>query len=85
MPTVAQIAGGVRIAQYYGDHNPPHFHALHGSDEVLIEIALPMNVYAGRLKPGTLQDVMDWAQGRRALLALNWVDAQAQQPIKRIL
>ena len=65
MVTVAQIPGGVRICQYYGDHHPPHFHAIQGSDEALIEIALPLSVYAGSLKPGALQDVRDWARDRR--------------------
>jgi hypothetical protein len=85
MPTVAQIAGRVRIVQYYGDHNPPHFHAVQGDDEALIEIAMPMKVYSGGLKPGALQDVRDWAEPRRAALALNWVDALANAPIQRIL
>jgi hypothetical protein len=84
MTTVAQIAGGVRIAQYYADHNPPHFHAIQGDDEALIEIAPALNVLRGKLKPGALRDVIDWATPRRAALALNWVDALAQAPIQRI-
>jgi hypothetical protein len=35
MPAVAQIAGRMRIEQYYGDHHPPHFHATQGGDEAL--------------------------------------------------
>jgi hypothetical protein len=84
MVTVAQIAGSVRIAQYYGDHHPPHFHAIQGQDEVGIEIAEPLNVIFGSLKPGALSDVRDWARPRRAALALNWVDALAQAAIVRI-
>jgi hypothetical protein len=84
MVTVAQIAGSVRIAQYYGDHNPPHFHAIQGTDEAGIEIAPSLNVIFGSLKRSALQDVIDWAKPRRAALALNWVDALAQAPIARI-
>jgi len=84
MPTVAQIPGSVRIEQRYGEHHPPHFHAIQGRDEVGIEIALPLNVISGGLKPGALQDVRDWAKERRASLALNWVDALAQAPLQRI-
>ena len=84
MVTVAQIAGSVRIAQYYGDHNPPHFHAIQGSDEARIEIAPSLNVLSCSLRPSALQDVIDWARDRRAALALNWVDALAQAPLARI-
>ncbi len=84
MPTVARIAGSVRIEQRYGEHNPPHFHAVQGSDEIGIEIASPMRVISGRLRPGALQDVMDWARDRRAQLALNWVEGLAQNRIERI-
>ncbi len=84
MPTVAQIAGSVRIEQRYGEHHPPHFHAIQGTDEIGIEIALPFNVISGGLKRGALVDVLDWARDRRAALALNWVDALAQARIQRI-
>jgi hypothetical protein len=84
MVTVAQIAGGVRIAQYYGEHHPPHFHAIQGSSEAGIEIAPSLQMVFGHLKPGALQDVQDWARDRRAELALNWVDALAQAPLRRI-
>jgi len=84
MPTVAQIPGGVRIEQYHGDHPPAHFHAIHGDDSAVIGIARGFKVLGGRLKPGAMRDVIDWATPRRALLALNWVDAAAQEPIQRI-
>ncbi len=71
MPTVAQIAGSVRIEQRYGEHHPPHFHATQGDDEIGIEIALPFNVISGGLKRSTLHDVIAWATTRRAELALN--------------
>jgi len=84
MPTVARIAGNVRIEQRYGEHHPPHFHAIQGNDEASIEIALPLNVIAGALSPGALSDVRAWARTYRAELALNWVDALAQANINRI-
>lgn len=28
-----------RLYSYYKDHVPPHFHAIYGEDEVVIEIA----------------------------------------------
>ena len=85
MPTVAQISGNVRIEQRYKDHNPPHFHAICGNDEASFSIALPVQVTVGSLSPGAERDVIDWATERRAALALNWVDALAQNPIQRII
>jgi hypothetical protein len=84
MPTIAQIPGDGRIEQYHGDHPTAHFHAIHGDDSAVIGIARGFKVLGGRLKPGVMRDVIDWATPRRALLALNWVDAAAQEPIQRI-
>ena len=84
MPTVARIAGNVRIEQRYGEHHPPHFHAILGYEEVGVEIALPLKVLSGSLKPSALKDVRSWATTHRAALALNWVDALAQAQVKGI-
>ena len=37
MPTLSFFYG-ILVRMYWLDHNPPHFHALYGSDEVLISI-----------------------------------------------
>jgi len=37
MPTVTVI-GGITIAIYFYDHNPPHFHAIQAENEILVEI-----------------------------------------------
>jgi hypothetical protein len=59
MPTVAQIAGGVRIEQRYREHSPPHFHAICGDDEASFTIALPISVIVGGLKSGAHRDVIE--------------------------
>jgi hypothetical protein len=66
------------IEQYYGDPPPAHFHAIHGDDVAVIGIARGLKVLSGKRRPGAKRDVIDWANPRRALLALNWVDAAAQ-------
>ena len=40
MPTIA-IVDGVKIQMFYNDHTPAHFHAILGSDEVLVAIPQP--------------------------------------------
>jgi hypothetical protein len=37
MPELCRFFG-IIIRMYYNDHGPPHFHAVYGEDEVLIEI-----------------------------------------------
>lgn len=38
MPTLCFFYG-ILVRMYWQDHNPPHFHALYGSHEALINIA----------------------------------------------
>jgi len=38
MPTIA-IFYGIVIQMFWDDHNPPHFHAVYGDDEVVITIS----------------------------------------------
>jgi hypothetical protein len=37
MPEISRFFG-IIIKMFYDDHNPPHFHALYGEFEVLIDI-----------------------------------------------
>lgn len=37
MPTISRFYG-ILIQMYYGDHAPPHFHALYAEYEALIDI-----------------------------------------------
>ena len=47
MPTLDQLKG-IKIDCYYGDHPPPHIHAIYAEFEVLIEIE-NLSVYEGYL------------------------------------
>ena len=79
MPRISQFHG-VDIYMYYNDHAPPHFHALHGDDEVLIEFN-PPQVYAGSLPRRLLKIVIQWAELHPAELQANWQRARAGQPL----
>jgi hypothetical protein len=41
MPRVSAFYG-VEIYMYYNDHAPPHFHAMHGDDEALMETVMAL-------------------------------------------
>jgi hypothetical protein len=44
---------------FYRDHNPPHFHAVYGEFEGLIDIA-KNEIVAGYLPPSVLGLVTEW-------------------------
>jgi hypothetical protein len=71
---------GVDVYMYYNDHLPPHFHAMHGDDEVLIEFN-PPQVYLGSLPRKVLREVLKWARLHPAELDDNWQRARNGQPL----
>ena len=82
MPTVSSFLG-ITIRMYYNDHLPPHFHAEHGDDEVLITIN-PIGIYEGSLPTRSLRLVLAWAELHQVALEANWNAARAMQPLQAI-
>lgn len=64
---------------YGGDHNPPHFHAKSGGQDVAIEIAT-LDVVVGRLPPRAMSHVREWAQQHQAELLDDWRLTQMGEP-----
>jgi len=58
MPEISRFYG-IIIKMFFDDHNPPHFHALYGDHEVLIDINT-FAVFAGHLPPRALGLVIEW-------------------------
>ncbi len=48
MPTISQFFG-IIIQMFWREHAPPHFHAMYGEHEVLIDIRT-LEVIKGRLQ-----------------------------------
>ncbi|MBW2035837.1 MAG: DUF4160 domain-containing protein [Deltaproteobacteria bacterium] len=69
MPEISRFYGIV-IKMFFDDHNPPHFHALYGEYEVLIDINT-FAVFAGNLPP-------------RDELLNDWEKARVQEPLNTI-
>jgi hypothetical protein len=82
MPEISRFYGIV-IKMFFDDHNPPHFHALYGEYEVLIDIG-SFAVFAGHLPPRALGLVIEWATLHQDELLNNWERAQAQEPLSKI-
>jgi hypothetical protein len=82
MPEISRFFG-IIIAMFYGDHNPPHFHARYGGHKITIKIA-DFSVMDGYLPPRALGLVMEWAALHQGELARNWELARANQPLAPI-
>ena len=57
MPEISRFYGIV-IKMFFDDHNPPHFHALYGEHEVLIDINT-LAVFAGHIPSRALGLVIE--------------------------
>jgi hypothetical protein len=83
VPRVSQFFG-IIITMYYNDHNPPHFHATYGDDELLLSI-MTFETVAGRIPRHAQAMVLEWAALHRAELLMNWEKARKGLPIDPIL
>jgi hypothetical protein len=82
MPEISRFYGIV-IKMFFDDHSPPHFHALYGEHEILIDINT-FAVFAGHLPPRALGLVVEWTTLHQDELLNNWERAQAQEPLSKI-
>ncbi len=68
---------------YYDEHNPPHFHAIYGTDEAQIGIA-PLALLRGQLPSRALALAIEWAALHQAELLENWELMRVDQPARKI-
>ncbi|MBL8415873.1 MAG: DUF4160 domain-containing protein [Propionivibrio sp.] len=66
MPTISEFFGIV-IQMFWREHAPPHFHALYGEHEALIDIRT-LEVMAGKLPRRALALTIEWAAEHRSQL-----------------
>lgn len=59
MPELSRFYGIV-IRMYFGDHPPPHFHAIYGSSNAVIDIE-SLTFIEGILPPRARGLVIEWA------------------------
>ena len=55
----------------YADHSPPHFHAIYGFDETVVDIR-STKLLAGGVPKRALSLVRTWARLHRDELLANW-------------
>ncbi len=76
MPVISRFFGIV-IAMYYRDHAPPHFHAIYGSMEAVIQIE--SGLAEGMLPKRILAMTQQWRILHREELLVAWKLAQKQE------
>ncbi len=82
MPELCRFYG-IIIRMFWEDHPPPHFHAIYGKHEALIEI-LTSEIIAGSLPLGAHSLVRQWADLHRDELLDDWNLACALLPLQKI-
>ncbi len=81
MSTISRFYG-ILIQMYFGDHVPPHFHAIYAEFEALIDIQT-FEVVRGELPRTAMTLVVQWAQQHRDELMQDWeLCVQNQTPRK---
>ncbi len=68
---------------FFNDKHGPHFHAVYGNYDAIINIA-DGEIMAGSLPPRARKLVLEWWKAHRAELEENWNRARNQQPLKPI-
>jgi hypothetical protein len=82
MPTISTFYG-IIIQMFWGDHAPPHFHALYGEFEVIINIKT-LEIIKGKMPRRALALVLEWASIHRDELIKDWDLCVKNQSPKKI-
>ena len=82
MPEISRFYG-IIIRMYFDEHPPPHFHALYGEYEALININT-LAIISGKLPGRALGLVMEWALLHQTELNALWERARELEPLGKI-
>lgn len=76
MPCICSFRG-IRIYMWFREHNPPHFHAVHGEFDASFRID-DLSVFAGELPHSLSRLVRRWALRYKLQLEENWQRAREE-------
>lgn len=82
MPELSRFYG-IIIRMYYGDHPPPHFHAVYQGEEIKVDIN-SVQVVEGKMPRRAAALVLEWAGLRRAELLEAWTLATVNKEPSKI-
>ena len=79
MPTISMFRG-IKIFMNWSEHQPPHFHATYGGQEVLVSIK-DLEVIEGEMQNKQLKMLLGWAALHQDELMENWYLAENKQEL----
>lgn len=79
MPTISMFRG-IKIFMNWREHQPPHFHATYGGEEVLVSIR-DIEVLEGTFPHKQLKMLLGWAALHQDELMENWLLAERKQEL----
>jgi len=82
VPTIS-VFYGIVIQMFWNEHAPPHFHALYGEHEALIDLR-DLSVMRGSLPRRAMALVIEWATDHRDDIMEDWNLCRQLQPPKPI-
>ena len=82
MPELSRFYG-IIIRMFYGDHAPPHFHAVYQGEQIKVNINT-LEVIEGDMTRRARALVLEWAALHRADLIEDWNLARAQAQLRPI-
>lgn len=78
MPTLVRL-NRCRVAMYFDDHPPPHFHVITcNEEEILVEIE-NLAIWAGEADSRDTEEAFAWAAGNRRMLWARWMEYSEQE------
>jgi len=69
---------------YARDHAPPHFHAIYGDEEAVIDIHTG-EIIRGRLSRRAMRLVQDWTELHQQELLHNFEESQKPNPVFKMI
>ncbi len=82
MPELCRFYG-IIIRMFWIDHPPPHFHAIYGHHEAVIDIRTS-EIIKGSLPLGASSLVTQWVELHRTELLKDWELAREMKPLNKI-
>jgi hypothetical protein len=77
MPELSRFLGIV-IGIFPREHPPPHFHAVYGEYQIVVEITT--GIVHGDFPKRALRHVLEWLDLHEEELMQNWISIQAGKP-----
>ena len=81
MPIISRFFG-IIVFMFWREHQPPHFHAKYGDQEVIVEIQT--GKVTGNISPRVLDMVQEGREMHEDDLIADWELAEENKPLKRI-